>query len=191
MPLPGGRSAFVRCTDQVLVIRVNRMYTFRRYPMTYHSIAKIALGALIVTIAGCKDSPLPLEPSAPTRGEPSSPKTPSDFPAPSSPAGIYDRTSASFIPGNSRYVIYENGTFSLQYVRPDWGFFEYPGKYSLTDSGITFQFDGWSVAGPWLADGIVAGNSLTVKYNVVMVLSDFEDGVYIRSTSGSANVTGG
>ena len=150
--------------------------------MTYHSIAKITLGALLVTLAGCKDSPLALEPS---RSEPSGPTIPPDFPALSSPAGIYDRTSPSFIPGNSRYVLYENGTFSLQYVTPDWGFGEYLGRYSRTDSAIAFQFDGWNGMGPWLADGIVAGDSLTVKYNVAMVMSDFEDGVYIRSTSGS------
>jgi hypothetical protein len=75
-------------------------------------------------------------------------------------------------------------------VRPDWGFFEYLGKYSRTGSAITFQFDGWSVMGPWLADGIVVGNSLTVKYNDIMLWSDFEDGVYIRPTTGSPT-TGG
>ena len=156
--------------------------------MTYHSIAKITLGALLVTLAGCKDSPLPVEPSAPP---PSQPSAPPNFPVPSSAASIYDRTSSSYIPGNSRYVIYDNGTFSLQYVTPALGFFEYPGRYSRTDSAITFQFDGWSVMGPWLADGIVAGDSLTVKYNEDMNLSDFEDGTYTQSTSGSSNVTGG
>lgn len=160
--------------------------------MTYHSIAKITLGALLVTLAGCKDSPLPVESSTPPPSQPpSGAQILTGFPAPSSPAGIYDRTSPSVIPGNSRYVIYENGTFSLQYVRPDWGFFEYRGRYSRTDSAITFQFDGWSSMGPWLAGGIFAGDSLTVKYNEVMGLSDFEDGVYIQSTSGSQNVTGG
>lgn len=158
--------------------------------MTYHSIAKMTLGALLVTLAACKDSPLPLEPSATLRGEPNGPKNTPGFPPLSSPAGVYDRTSPSFIPGNSRYVLYENGTFSLQYVRPDWGFFEYLGRYSRTDSAITFDFDGWSVVGPWLASGVVAGNSLSVKYNDVMLMSDFEDGVYIRPTTGSPN-TGG
>jgi hypothetical protein len=159
--------------------------------MTYHLIAKITLGALLVALAGCKDSPLPLEPSVAPRSEPSGPKTPSDFPPPSRPADIYNRTSPASIPGNSRYVLYEDGTFSLQYVRPDWGFFAYSGRYSRTDSSITFQFDDGNSAGPWLADGTVAGNSLTVEYNLVMGLADFEDGVFIRPTSGSANVAGG
>jgi hypothetical protein len=150
--------------------------------MTYHSIAKITLGALLVTLAGCKDLVLPpLEPRAPPPGEPNGPPILTDFPVPSSPAGIYDRTSPSVFDGPSRYVIYENGTFSLQYVSAKWGFGEYPGRYSRTDSAITFQFDAsGGTFGPWLADGIVAGDSLTVKYNYIMVLDDFEDGVYIR-----------
>lgn len=159
--------------------------------MTYRSLAKITLGALLVTLAGCKDSGLPVEPSAPPLlpGVPPAPTAPPNFPVPSSAASIYDRTSSSAIPGNSRYVIYENGTFSLQYVSPVWGFFEYPGRYSRTDSAITFQFD--ANGGTWLADGIVAGDSLTVKYNEDMNMSDFEDGTYSLSTSGSSNVTGG
>jgi hypothetical protein len=150
--------------------------------VTYHSIVKITLGALLVTLAGCKDLVLPpLEPSAPLPSEPSAPPIDTVFPTPSSPAAIYDRTSPVSVPGKTRYVIYENGTFSLQYVSPVWGFFEYPGKYSRTDSAITFQFDAsGGTFGPWLADGIVAGDSLTVKYNYIMVLDDFEDGVYIR-----------
>jgi hypothetical protein len=161
--------------------------------VTYHSIVKITLGALLVTLAGCKDLVLPpLEPRAPPPGEPNGPPILTDFPAPSSPAGIYDRTSPSVFDGNSRYVIYENGTFSLQYVSPVWGFFEYPGRYSRTDSAITFQFDANGGAFPsWLADGIFAGGSLTVKYNEDMNMSDFEDGTYTQSTSGSSNATGG
>ena len=147
--------------------------------MTYHSIAKITFGALLVTVAGCKDSPLPVEPSAP-------PPSLTNFPVPSSAASVYDRTSPSLYANGSRYVIYDNGTFSLQFP-----FGEYLGRYSRKDSAITFQFDGWSVMGPWLADGIFAGDSLTVKYNEVMNLSDFEDGTYTQSTSGSSNVTGG
>jgi hypothetical protein len=165
--------------------------------MTCHSLAKITLSALLVTLGGCKDSGLPVEPSAPPLlpGEPPAPPAPTapqNFPVPSSAASLYDRTSPSVFDGNSRYVIYENGTFSLQYVSPVWGFFEYPGRYSRTDSAITFQFDANGGAFPsWLADGIVAGDSLTVKYNHDMLMSDFEDGTYTQLTSGSSNVTGG
>jgi hypothetical protein len=159
--------------------------------MTCHSLAKITLGALFVTLGGCKDSGPPVEPTAPPLlpGEPPAPTAPANFPVPSSAATIYDRTSSSSIPGKSRYVVYDNGTFSLQYVTPAFGFFEYVGRYTRQDSAIAFQFDANS--GTWLADGTVAGDSLTVKYNHDMIMSDFEDGVYTQSTSGSQNVTGG
>jgi hypothetical protein len=151
--------------------------------MTYHSIAKITFGALLVTLAGCKDSGLPVEPSAPP---PSEPSAPTNFPVPSSAASVYDRISPSLYADGSRYVIYDNGTFSLQYA-----FGQYLGRYSRTDSAITFQFDGWSAMGPWLAGGTFTGDSLTVKYNDVMNWSDFEDGTYMRSTTESSIVTGG
>ena len=92
---------------------------------------------------------------------------------------VYDRQTVSVIPGSSRYVFYGEGVFSLEYIRPDWGFFEYRGHYSRADSSIAFSFDGWSIAGPWLATGIVRpDSSIVVTYNVIMQMSDFEDGVY-------------
>jgi hypothetical protein len=149
--------------------------------MKHHVTFGIVLGALLVTLAGCKDSPLGPSKDSPA-GPPNkdSPRLPFPEPLPNT-AGIYDRISGSFIPGSSRYVLYGDGTFSLQYVRPDWGFFEYPGRYSRSGSLFTFDFDGSNTAGSWLADGILRGDSLIVKYNIVMQLADFEDGVYLRT----------
>jgi len=110
------------------------------------------------------------------------------FPPLSRPGIIYDRISPSVIPGNERYVLYEDGTFGLQYVTPGFGFFEYSGKYSRADSAIAFTFDANNPT--WLADGVVAGDSLVVQYNHDMVMSDFEDGLYVRPTGGSQIVTG-
>jgi hypothetical protein len=146
--------------------------------MTYHSIARITLAALLVTLAGCKDLSLP---SAPLPSEPGSPISPPDFPPTSSVVGIFDRISPSYF-GGSRYVLYVDGTFALQYD----GIPAFPGIYSRADSTIAFKFQGESVIGLWLAGGIVRGDSLVVKYNDAMRLSDFEDGVYIQS-----NVRGG
>jgi len=140
--------------------------------MTYHSIAKIALGALLVTLAGCKDSPLSVEPSAPARSEPRS------------LVGIFDLPPLD----TQQYILYADSTFILH--GNGGSFWSYPGKYSRADSAITFAFDGvaWDggdVAGPWMAAGIVRGDSLVVKYNDAMhndfwAGSYFEDGVYIR-----------
>jgi hypothetical protein len=108
------------------------------------------------------------------------PATPlTDFPELSRPGVIFRRTTPSIIPGEQRYVIYDDGTFSLQYLRPDWGFFEYPGRYRRADSLLTFDFNGANTAGSWEGHGILVGDSsLTVTYNVVMILDDFEEGTY-------------
>ena len=150
--------------------------------MALPSTAVTRLAAMLVTLVACTDSHQPLAPSSspPITSAPIAPTIPSGFPSISRPGVGFYRVTSSFIPGYSRYVLYEDGTFSLQYLRPDVGFFEYPGKFSGAASALTFEFDGWSTAGPWLANGVVDGNSLTVKYNTIMMLSDFEDGVYSR-----------
>src|SRR4051794_21998093 len=105
------------------------------------------------------------------------------FPPLSRPGVIYRRTTGSFIPGEQRYVIYDDGTFSLQYLRPDWGFFEYLGRYLRTDSLLTLNFNDADTTRPWQARRAFGpDSSLTVKYNLLMGLSDFEDGTYRLST---------
>ncbi|MEJ7758602.1 MAG: hypothetical protein WKF55_03300 [Gemmatimonadaceae bacterium] len=81
----------------------------------------------------------------------------------------------------SRYILYEDGALGLQFSSARFGFFEYPGKYSRADSLITFNFNGSNTAGPWEATGTLRGDSLSVRYNFVMGLADFMDGVYVRS----------
>jgi hypothetical protein len=151
---------------------------------------RIALVSLLTTLAGCDGSLV--EPfvggKAPVGGEPAaSPPSPSPTPTPPpiTPSGIpiYVRVSPSFIPGTQRYVFYDDGTFGLQYVRPDVGFFEYGGGYSRPDSVISFLFD--ANGGDWTATGTVRGDSLFVKHNLDMLMSDFEDGVYVLSSTES------
>jgi hypothetical protein len=154
--------------------------------MRHHVTSGVALGALLVALAACGDRDSPVQPSVepPSPARPDSSGAGGSFPQVPGSALVYDRVSPSFIPGSSsRYVLYDDGTFRLQYVTPRFGFFEYPGKYSRADSVLTFKFDGWSVLGPWLADGIARGHSLIVKYNDIMLSNDFEDGEYVRSPS--------
>ena len=54
----------------------------------------------------------------------------------------------------------------------------YRGTYKETDGAITFNWEGWSVAGPWGATGTLANDRLVVRYNLIMQLSDFEDAVH-------------
>ena len=80
----------------------------------------------------------------------------------------------------SRYALYDDGTFELQFVGAGQSF-QYLGRWTRADSLVTFDWDGWSLAGPWGATGALEGDRLVVKYNSVMMMSDFVDGAYVRS----------
>jgi hypothetical protein len=80
----------------------------------------------------------------------------------------------------SRYVLYDDGTFALQYSSANFPFFEYHGTYSGNNGRIDFDWEGWSTTGPWGATGTLTEDSLSVKYNFIMLMSDFEDGAYVR-----------
>lgn len=73
----------------------------------------------------------------------------------------------------SRFVLYDDGAFVLQYPTG-----EYRGGYTETNGAITFGWEGWSVAGPWGATGRIEDGLLTVNYNLIMQLTDFEDAIY-------------
>lgn len=77
---------------------------------------------------------------------------------------------------SSRLVLYDNGAFVLQY--PILGAVGYRGGYTEVNGVITFEWEGWSSAGPWGATGALQGDSLTMQYNLIMQMTDFEDGVY-------------
>ena len=80
-------------------------------------------------------------------------------------------------PRPSRYVLYGDGTFLLQYASgPD-----YRGRYTEQNGIITFDWEGSSRAGPWGATGSIGDDTLSVRYNTIMVLSDFEYGVFVRT----------
>ena len=75
----------------------------------------------------------------------------------------------------SKYVLYDNGAFSLQYASLGG---EYVGTYRQEIGLISFRF----VADDrWFATGTLNGDSLEVRYNAIMDLSDFENAVYRRS----------
>jgi hypothetical protein len=81
----------------------------------------------------------------------------------------------------SRYVLYDDGTFALQYSSAKHSFFEYRGTFKVMDGLVAFDWEGWSVAGAWGATGSLSDDSLSVQYNIIMQLSDFADGVYLRA----------
>ena len=73
----------------------------------------------------------------------------------------------------------DNGAFVLRFSGPG----EYRGGYTVANGVITFEWEGWNVAGPWGATGTIRGDSLTVEYNLIMQWTDFEDAVYALAPS--------
>jgi hypothetical protein len=77
---------------------------------------------------------------------------------------------------NSRFVLYDNGAFVLEYV--SLGELGYRGGYKDANGVLIFGWEGWSVAGSWGAIGTLQAEFLTVQYNLIMQHTDFEDAVY-------------
>jgi len=146
--------------------------------MTKTSIRFVASGTLLAISMACSGVTPPTAPSPPAEQLPTPAPTPPPthipkFPAISQPARVYIGTS-------SRYVLYDDGTFALQYSTARNPLFEYRGTYSEADGHIDFSWEGWSAAGPWGASGTLTEDSLSVTYNLIMQLTDFEDEVYAR-----------
>ena len=143
-----------------------------------------ALVVLLLLSVACGSSghASPTAPSpSPTHVSPPQPAT--DFPPLSGPSRtfIFDRELSyrvSDYTKQSRFVLYENGAFVLQYAGLNGA---YRGGYHTDNGAIVFEWEGWSAAGPWGATGAVNGDSLTVRYNLIMQLTDFEDAVYVRT----------
>jgi hypothetical protein len=146
------------------------------------------LAALIcaaATLAGCGDGVRNAVPTAPTLAV-----VPTPQPAPAPSGGYPPMTGPSRVfvyrdsPSprvaaytlTSRFVLYDDGRFALQYQLPIG---EYRGTYTTSNRVVMFNWEGWSVAGPWGAEATLSGDVLSVRYNFIMQLTDFEDADYV------------
>jgi hypothetical protein len=146
------------------------------------SVRRGAFVVVLVLSAACGKS----GPTAPSRGTPPAavsqpaPAPPaSDFPAAVGPSRTFvfdhelDRAVSDYTK-TSRFVLYDNGAFVLQFP----GIGEYRGRCAAVDGVISFEWQGWTDAGPSGATGTLTDDSLVVHYNLIMELSDFEDAAY-------------
>ena len=139
------------------------------------------VGLVVLSIACGRSTPTtPTESSQGRAGPPPSAPPPTNFPALSGPSRTFAFDHKLTYPltdytKQSRFVLYDNGAFALQYVSLG---IEYRGGYTESNGVITFQWEGWSIAGPWGATGTLKDGSLTVRYNLIMQMTDFEDAVY-------------
>lgn len=144
-----------------------------------------SLGCSDVLTAGPTYGPLP-QPPAPPVAPPAPVGSPPPFPTVSNasaiyvgPEDLYDR----FIPYHgsrlpTRYVLFSDSTFYLQFASFRFGVVTYGGRYSRTET--TFNFS-WENGGgpPWDAVGTVRGDALDIRYSIDMLMSDFIDGAYV------------
>jgi hypothetical protein len=148
------------------------------------ALVSVVAVALLSGLAGCGHVEQPTAPTAaPPVTSPPPVSTSDAFPPISGPARIFDysapvsRVVTSYTP-RSRFVLYDDRRFALQYGSLG---IEYRGTYRESGSEMTFEWEGWSAAGPWGATGELSGDVLTVRYNLIMQLTDFEDAVYALS----------
>ena len=147
--------------------------------MTTCTVRYVSVAAAVAFAIACSER----TPTAPTAAPSTSTvaPTPPAFPPVSRPARIYRFNEAALrvqpYTRESRYVLYDDGAFALQYANRG----EYRGTYSEANGDITFNWEGWTVSGPWGATGVLNGEVLTVTYNLIMTLDDFENAVYVRT----------
>ena len=107
------------------------------------------LVALLVLATACGDVTLPVAPTPPiSTADSTSPPTrasgePPAFPPMLRPARIYVAAAAPYTPMHgsplaSRYVLYDDGAFALQYASANYPFFEYRGTYEEANGVLTF-----------------------------------------------------
>lgn len=152
----------------------------------------LLVGACALGLIACRDATAPEEMVTLRSGTPfgtaesTLPSPPPFAPAPhavgvyNGPEGLYDFCiwlHGARVP--TRYVLYGDGRFEMQFSSYNYGVFSYTGRYSQNGTVLTFEWDGWSVAGPWGASGTLDGDTLHVRYNDVMMWTDFIDGPYV------------
>ena len=106
------------------------------------------------------------------------------FPALTRPGQVYNEVGNVYAWASrealvSRYVLYDDGKFALQFARIGVPISEYTGAYSVTSDGYAFAFD----EPDWIATATVEGDKLFVEYNADASLSDFMDAVYVRQAA--------
>lgn len=150
----------------------------------------VAMGIAMSLAMGCSDATAPVAPVSPTLTAPTlTPPAPENaFPPLTHPGSIYVeegpiyqwyyQSQGSII---SRYVLYDDGTFSLQFSSATYGSFEYKGTYSISSNLVQFAFADRDSAGPWNATADLGTDEFSVTYNDIMGWADFVDGKYRKS----------
>jgi hypothetical protein len=148
--------------------------------------ARRALLVGLVSLAtGCMDSTPTSTAALPHQLPPAPSPVPQPPPVPSitGPSVLYARVSPSSYPGGGDSYLLSLGADSA-FVIVWGGGVTYPGwagRYQRADSVLVFHYDAWSSAGGLEGRGTLRGDTLFLRYNSIMQMTDFEDGVYVRA----------
>ena len=89
------------------------------------------------------------------------------------PASLYSRDFPSIT--GSRYIIADDGRFVFRLTYSYGQVRDYPGTIRPEGSGFRLYFEGDS---RWEATATIDGAKLTIRYNLIMLMTDFIDGTY-------------
>ena len=153
------------------------------------TLVSASLGCSDISTAGPTYGPLsqpPAPPADPPASPPSPVGSPPPFPAVSNASAIYvgpEHLYDLFITYNgssllTRYVLFSDSTFHLQFASFRFGVVTSSGRYSRANTTINFS---WVIGGgpPWDAVGTLRADTLDVRYSLNMQMSDFIDGAYV------------
>lgn len=143
------------------------------------------LALSIVLAAGCLDT----APSSPaTASQPvakiNPPPPPPTLPTITAPSALFRRiTPASY--GSDSYLLSLAADSAFILIFPNGEMYgAWSGRYERADSVLIFHFQGPSPAGELTARGTLRGDTLLLRYDELMQMTDFEDGVYVRDPRG-------
>ena len=136
------------------------------------SIIGLLLVGLACSLADRPTAPTAMPPAVTAQPPAPLPQPPGsqryDFSAPLNYAVATYTTTSSYVLGPGR-------NFALQY--PLLGG-QYVGTFEQDGNRINFRF---AADGRWDAAGTLDGDSMTVEYNVIMQMSDFDNAIYKRA----------
>ena len=135
-----------------------------------------ALIVLLVLSAACGSRPPLGSPTPEDFPVLRQPPPPTNLPPRSGPSRTFafDRELSYPVRGftkQSRFVLYDNGAFELQYPPSEYGPGLFPGEYTDTDGVIAFSSLG--------ATGRLSNGELAVDFNDYAEHADFEDAIYV------------
>src|SRR4030095_15648142 len=143
--------------------------------------APIRWGVVVTWVLGCACSVSarrsPTAPTAPIVAPQPSPPRPTFPPLPEPlRTFIFEQGTGRRVSDytkQSRFLLSDSGAFALQYMSLLPGG-EYRGEYAESNGVITFEWDGGNGANPWAATATLKDGLLSVHYNFIMQLTDFE-----------------